>query len=230
MRNAIALSRSAAVLAVVAGATACCVNLPAAAAVVDSFVWPTTLAPFGDGYPRSGDRCRRLGESPATSAYLDHTATLVGCPGPSDSESAQAIVHGEHGRVVGEAEGVTLISIPNEGNHTDGTTPPAVPGHGNQSGATGTLRCALRAEQRMRQCRFDVARHDDRSAVLVVHLPGGGTRAIFFGPDGTVVGVARTATDRPTRGNTSARKTGDVNLISVGRERYEVLDEVIHGD
>ncbi|RQH07586.1 hypothetical protein D1Y85_07935 [Paraburkholderia dinghuensis] len=214
----------------VAGAAACCVNLPAAAAGVEPFAWPATLAPFGNGYPKPGDRCRRLGESPATSAFLDHTATLVGCPGPSDSESAQAIVHGEHGRVVGEAEGVTLISIPNEGNHADGTSPAAVPEHGYQSGVTGTLRCALRAEQRMRLCRFDLARHDDRTVAVVVHLPGGGTRAIFFGPDGTVVGVGRTAVDRPVRGNTSARKTGNVNLIFIGRERYEVRDEVIYGE
>jgi hypothetical protein len=84
-----------------------------------SFTWPASLAAFGDGYPNAGDACRRLGESAETSAYLDHTATLVGCPGRSDSAGAQALVRERHGRVVGEARGVTLISVPELGGGSE---------------------------------------------------------------------------------------------------------------
>jgi hypothetical protein len=201
-------------------------GLPAMAADGPTpFAWPASLAAFGDGYPAAGDVCRRLGESAATSEYLDHMATLVGCPGARDSASARAIVQRLHGRVVGETDGVTLISVPNEGHLANGTMSASAPAH-----STGTLRCTRVAEQRMRLCRFDVTRRDDHSAVLVVYLPGGGTRAIFFGPDGSVVGVARKATDRPVRGNATMRRRADTDLISVGRERYEVRDEVIEGD
>lgn len=118
MRNAITLFRPAAMLAAVAIAAAGCGDLSGGStAGPKPFVWPASLAPFGDGYPNAGDACRRLGESAATSDYLDHTATLVGCPGSSNSASAQTIVRGRHARVVGNAGGVTLISVPNEQAH-----------------------------------------------------------------------------------------------------------------
>lgn len=99
-------------------------HLANAAAAPEPFAWPASLAPFGNGYPNAGDACRRLGESPATSAYLDHMATLVGCPGGGDSASVRAILHDRRGHVVGEADGVTLISVPTEGTMGGAATSP----------------------------------------------------------------------------------------------------------
>ncbi len=77
----------------------------------ESFAWPAALNPFGDGYPKAGDPCRRLGESALTVNLLDDSAILVGCPGaPADSAAAALVTAG--GKVVGEAQGVTMISIP----------------------------------------------------------------------------------------------------------------------
>ncbi|TFU03554.1 hypothetical protein EUV02_10355 [Polymorphobacter arshaanensis] len=82
------------------------------AAAPTAFVWPATLSPFGDGFPNAGDPCRRLGESPLTASYLDDSAILVGCPGAAFDAAAASVINGKAGRVVGAAEGVTLISIP----------------------------------------------------------------------------------------------------------------------
>jgi hypothetical protein len=90
------------------------INLASAATMSsEPFSWPASLAPFGNGYPKQGDACRRLGESPATADYLDHMATLIGCPGGADSASVRAMLGDRRAHVVGEADGVTLISISN---------------------------------------------------------------------------------------------------------------------
>ena len=86
-----------------------------AKAAAEPFAWPSSFVVMGNGYPHAGDACRRLGESAATANYLDHTATLVGCPGPSHSAAARAILAHRRARVVGEADGVTLISVSTEG-------------------------------------------------------------------------------------------------------------------
>ena len=81
-------------------------NEPAASATTAT-AWPTALNPFGDGFPKAGDVCRRVGESAATADYLDDSAVLVGCPG---IETAAIAAIG--GKQVGAVEGIALISIP----------------------------------------------------------------------------------------------------------------------
>lgn len=84
---------------------------PAAAPASEVFAWPAALKPFGDGYPTPGDPCRRLGESALTVDFLDDSALLVGCPGAAGDGPAAAIL-AAGGTVVGAAQGVTMISIP----------------------------------------------------------------------------------------------------------------------
>lgn len=70
-----------------------------------STAWPASLRPFGDGYPAAGDPCRRVGESPSTSDYLDDSADLVGCP---SDEAAAAL----KGKALATVDGIRLVSIP----------------------------------------------------------------------------------------------------------------------
>ncbi|WP_052223070.1 hypothetical protein [Novosphingobium malaysiense] len=68
-------------------------------------VFPDSLIVIGDGYPDSGDPCRQLGESPATSNWLDDSAILVGCPGKADADALE-------GRIAGSIGPVTIVSVP----------------------------------------------------------------------------------------------------------------------
>ncbi|GAB93498.1 hypothetical protein [Gordonia rhizosphera] len=66
---------------------------------------PVMLAPFGPGYPNEDSGCRRLGESPQTSQWLDDSAILVGC---TTDAAARAL----HGTIVAVVGGITIVSIP----------------------------------------------------------------------------------------------------------------------
>lgn len=67
-------------------------------------VFPRSLNVFGDGYPKPGDPCRRLGESAATIDWLDDSAVLVGCPSPEDAAKLG-------GKFMGAVDGFTVISV-----------------------------------------------------------------------------------------------------------------------
>lgn len=73
----------------------------------------TSLDPlpfFGDGYRFKGDACRRLGESPQTAEYLDHTADLVGCP--EDLENLGVFVIDSGAQEVDRIDGYVIYSVP----------------------------------------------------------------------------------------------------------------------
>lgn len=91
--------------------------------------------------------------------------------------------------------------------------------------ATGTIPCAQFSGQPMTQCAFGVARAGGGDATVVVTRPGGRPRAIYFA-NGHAIGADTSEADP---GAFRVTRDGDLNMIDVGKERYEIPDAVVLG-
>lgn len=92
--------------------------------------------------------------------------------------------------------------------------------------ATGTLPCAQYVGQPTGECRFGVARAGGGYATVVFTHPDGRRRAIFFRA-GMPIGADKS--EAGGHHEFRARKEGDLHVIHVGPERYEVVDAVVLG-
>ena len=95
-----------------------------------------------------------------------------------------------------------------------------------QFDAIGPLPCAQHAGQPMGQCEFGVARSGGGYATVVVKRPDGHQRIIFFRM-GRPIGADTSQADGYPEFR--ATKEGDLNLIRIGDERYEIPDAVVLG-
>jgi hypothetical protein len=93
---------------------------------------------------------------------------------------------------------------------------------GTKFNATGQIPCAAAHSAPTTACAFGVIRHGGGEATVIVQLPGGGQRYIYF-KNGTA-----TSSDQGDKVTTERRD--DLNLISIGKkERYEIPDAVVLG-
>jgi hypothetical protein len=91
--------------------------------------------------------------------------------------------------------------------------------------ATGQIPCTMTAGQSPGQCPFGVQREGNGGGIVTVTKPDGRTRAIFFAK-GKATGYDFSQADR---GEFKSEKKGDMNIIHIGPERYEIPDAAIFG-
>jgi hypothetical protein len=70
-----------------------------------------------------------------------------------------------------------------------------------------------------------VTRQGNGTAVVTITRTGGGTRTLYF-TKGHATGYDQS---QAASGQLSARKQGDLSIIQIGGERYEIPDAVVSG-
>lgn len=103
--------------------------------------------------------------------------------------------------------------------NTDATVP------GTNYHATGNVPCSIGNGQPTGSCPFGVTRKGNGTADVILKKPDGRSRVIFF-EKGKAIGADVSQADP---GEFSATKEGDLSIIRIGNERYEVPDAVVFG-
>lgn len=97
---------------------------------------------------------------------------------------------------------------------------------GTDFNATGEVPCARDQGQPMARCRFGVARQGNGAAVVTIFWPDGGQRAIFF-EKGKPAYFDQSQADGDAR--MKVRQDGDLFVIGIGQQRFEIPEAVISG-
>lgn len=186
--------------------------------------WPASLTVVGDGFPKAGDACRIIGESAATSNYLDDSATLAGCLSADDAAKLG-------GKVVATVDGVTLVSVPASATKSgDGDGQGDAKVAGTNYNATAKIPCSGYKGAAVGMCDAGVVRNTETGTSIDVTLPDGGKRTIFFNKDGGFLSFATAQADGTAGLKISSSRKGDTTIATLGTERYEIPDVFVIGD
>ncbi len=101
---------------------------------------------------------------------------------------------------------------------------PSMGSSGDNFQASGQILCSL-GDGVTRQCEFGVVRRSPGDADVTVFRTNGSRRIIYF-QNGQAVGFDRSQADR---GRFRVSKVGDLYIVRIGNERYEIPEAVVFG-
>jgi hypothetical protein len=91
--------------------------------------------------------------------------------------------------------------------------------------ATGQVPCSMGNGQPTSSCAFGVVRQGSGNAMVTVTKPDGSKRVIFF-EKGSAIGYDKSQADAA---EFKVKKQSDLNVITIGEERYEIPDAAAFG-
>lgn len=97
---------------------------------------------------------------------------------------------------------------------------------GTEFNATGMIPCSMGGGAPTGTCDMGVVREGNGSGMVTVTKPDGSKRVIFF-QNGKATGFDQSQADRGIK--FSATRQGDMSIVNIGQERYEIPDAVIFG-
>jgi hypothetical protein len=97
---------------------------------------------------------------------------------------------------------------------------------GTKFNATGVLPCSRMAGQPMANCKFGVVRSGNGSAQVTIFWPDGGSRVIYF-EKGAPTSFDQSQADGDAR--MTINLNSDLFMITIGAQRFEIVDAVVNG-
>lgn len=91
--------------------------------------------------------------------------------------------------------------------------------------ATGEVPCSMGDGQPAGSCPFGVVRQSNGGGMVTITKSDGRQRVVFF-EAGKAIGYDMSQADK---GEFRAEKQSDLNIVHIGKERYEIPDAVIFG-
>lgn len=149
---------------------------------------------------------------------------MVGCP---SAQAAATLA----GRMVGEINGIVMVSVPIRGSTLgDGDGQGDAKVAGTEFNATAQIACAGYRQNPPGRCDAGIKRgHGKDISIIEIEWADGGSRALFFNPDGSLLTANTAEADGSARHTPTALRVGDTTVVTIGPERYEIPDAFLKG-
>ncbi len=143
-------------------------------------------------------------------------AATTSTPAAARPAPAAKVTSSARPPVPAPSKSLSASEVPPASNAVSAAKPAPKPGQ--RGTARGSLPCSTALGMPTRDCSFTVTRQGEGNATVTISWPDGGSRAISF------TGGA----PAPREGLRTERR-GDLTVINLGNERYEIPDAVVNG-